>query len=139
MPTNYREVLRLLEISRTQLRPVSMPPQTEDVAVWLRRRHFAEIKAADAACEAFALHAEWPAIRLDSIVAHVRLRLESAIGLCQGMLHQSPPAHLDQRQLLRLLLLDYWHARVARFLAGLAARPAPVPAPVHPAPTGRTP
>ena len=134
MPTNYREVLSLLETSRAQLRPVAMPAQTEDPSVWLGRQHFAETRAADAACEAFALHGDWPMIRLDSIVAQVRLRVESAISLCQGMLHQAPPAHLDQRQLLRLLLLDYWHAKVARVLAGPGTGPAPAPSAVHPAP-----
>jgi hypothetical protein len=116
MSTSYRAVLVLLEESRRGLRAVSVPRRADETLAWLRQLRLTEIKAADAACEAFAANGEWPPIRTDVVVAQVQLRLTSAISLCRSHDGQPLAASLTQRELLRRLLLDYWHGKVARLL-----------------------
>ena len=126
MPTSYAEVLTLLEGSRTQLRDASRLLSDADPVDWLKQLRFAELRAADAACEEFALHQRWPEVGLESVAAQLHLRLTAAITLCRILSHKPLPEGADLRQLLRLMLLDYWHGKMEKL--GCLPSGAPPPA-----------
>ena len=104
-----------LEASRAQLRPVCFPERDSEMAVWLQQRREPEHCAADAACEEFALKESWPPIRNDDVMAQVHLRVLGAAHLCRSLVQKPLPRGLSRRQVLRALLLDYWHSRVAHW------------------------
>jgi hypothetical protein len=110
----YLNWLNLLQVSRAQLRGVELPVGPAAVRDWMRSRSEVELRAADAACEEFALNRVWPPIRTDSVVALVLLRVMAALDLCRAMGHQPVPAGVTERELLRSLLLDYGRERLKR-------------------------
>jgi hypothetical protein len=122
---HYHQWIRILEDSRRQLRVVDMPTSTPLPFGWLRQRQELEHRAADAACEEFALTRAWPPVRTDAIVAQLHLRLDSAVSLCRTLGPQPVPSGLTGRQLLRSLLLDYWHGRLERLTSTPSATTAP--------------
>ena len=122
MPNDYRSVLAVLENSKRELKEVAHPRRSQETLVWLRQLRFAEIKAADAACEEFAATESWPPMQVDSVVAQVHLRLANAISLCRTLLHATPPDGKSRREMLRLMLLDYWHGKVSRLLVEAETR-----------------
>jgi hypothetical protein len=110
----YFQALMILEASRKQLRKVPLPPNPEGFRRWVRLIGDIETRAADAACEEFALQRRWPAIRLDAVMAQVWMRIDAAVQVCRVCVHEPPVSGLDEREFFRRLLLDYWHGRVQK-------------------------